>query len=63
MHCGESGQQLLEETISVVVVLHALRSVMKKCWEFEALVKFLGKLKQFLVTIWSAIGSRLWGQV
>ena len=62
MHSGESGQQLLEETISIAI-MHPLRSTILKCWKFEGLIKFLVKLMQLLGTISSEIGNRFWGQV
>ena len=36
MHSGESGQQLLVETISIIVIMHLLISAIYKCLEFEA---------------------------
>ena len=62
VHSGESGQQLLVETISFIVIMHPLRSAIYKRWEFEALVNFLGKPKKFLGTVWSEIGYRFLGQ-
>ena len=45
VHSGESGRQPLVETISIIVIMHPLRSAIYKRWEFEALVKILGKPK------------------